>query len=126
MAGGTCIHRILVASVGALLVCACGTAGPNPSLVVAGFETVSCVEGSAAEQCVRLTAEVDGSQEGVGSCEIVATAADGSTLSVAERIGPLLLEPGRTYEWFVSLPPADNPAFETWVPVCRPRTSASP
>lgn len=121
MVGEICIRRIVAASVGAVLVCACGAAGPDPVLAVTGFETTSCVDGSGADQCFLLTAEVEGSQPGVGRCDVVAVAGDGTRLFAAETVGPLALEPGRTYEWLVALPAADNPAFDQWMPVCRPR-----
>lgn len=121
MVGGICIRRIVAASVGAALVCACGAARPDPVLAATAFETTSCGEGVDADQCFVLRAEVGGSQQGVGRCEVVAVASDGAPLFTAATFGPLALEPGRTYEWLVTLPAPDAPAFEEWTAVCYPR-----
>lgn len=120
MCGGRRGRWLLAWVIWATLASACGSSGPDPALTVTDFASAPCTSAADADACFAFGAEVVGTQAGEGTCEIVALDADGSELFVARTFGPLGLEPGRTYEWFVALPAAEDEAFDTWAAECAP------
>lgn len=118
--GGRCAPRWLAPLFAALAVAGCALQADDPTLEWTAFEETTCPDASAADQCFVLRAEAGGTQEGQGRCDVVAVDERGADLATGASYGPLLLAPGRSYEWLVELQQVDDPAFDTWVPECRP------
>ena len=82
------------------------------------FDETDCPPGSGAQACFRLRAAATGSGSS-GRCDVWAVDRDGEHLAIVASFGPLSLASGRTYEWLVELPEADDPRFARWEPVCQ-------
>jgi hypothetical protein len=83
------------------------------------FDEATCPAGSDADRCFLLRAETGGTEQGQGRCEVVAVDDDGSGIAIGATFGPLLLAPGRSFEWLVELQEVDDPAFDGWTPECH-------
>jgi hypothetical protein len=118
--GGRCAPRWLAPLLGALAIAGCALQDADPTLQSTRFEETTCPGGSAADQCFVLRAEARGTQRGQGRCDVVAVDERGSDLVTGASYGPLVLAPGRSYEWHVELQQVDDPAFDRWVPRCHP------
>jgi hypothetical protein len=118
--GGRCAPRWLAPLVAALVIGGCFLQSDDPTLESTAFEETTCPDGSVADQCFVLRAETRGTTKGQGRCDVVAVDERGADLATGASYGPLLLSPGRSYEWLVELQQVDDPAFVGWVPECGP------
>jgi hypothetical protein len=96
------------------------SAANDPTLEWTAFDDAACPEESDADQCFVLRAEVSGTNEGQGGCEVVAVDAGGRAIVTGATFGPLVLEPGRSFQWMVELQQVDDPDFDAWMPQCHP------
>ncbi len=117
--GGRCAPWLLAPLLAALVVAGCALQGDDPTLRSTGFVETTCPGGSAADQCFVLRAETGGTQRGQGRCDVVAVDERGADLVTGASYGPLVLAPGRSYEWLVELQQVDDPDFDRWVPECH-------
>ena len=118
--GGRCAPRWLVPLVAALALAGCASQSNDPTLEWTAFDEATCPDGSNADECFVLRAETRGTKRGQGRCDVVAVDERGGDMVTGATYAPLLLAPGRSYEWLVELQQVDDPAFDRWVPDCRP------
>jgi hypothetical protein len=119
MAGwGRCAPRWLAPLLAALALAGCALQSDDPTLEWIAFDEATCPDGPDAEQCFVLRAETSGTQEGQGRCDVVAVDDRDADLVIGATYGPILLAPGRSYEWLVELQQVDDPDFDRWLPRC--------
>lgn len=100
---------------------ACGPTSSDPAFVsveVSGFEFVVFGGECAENRCVIVTAPVDGTKDGEGSCALFGPG-DPDDLEPIAKSGPLEMEPGEDTVWQAVLPD-DAPPTSDLNPVCQP------
>lgn len=118
-AGCRCAPRWLALLIAALALTSCMMRSNDVALESTAFDETSCPAGSDADRCFVLRAETGGTEQGQGRCDVVAVDEDGAGMVTGASFGPLLLAPGRSFEWLVELEDVDDPAFDRWMPECR-------
>ena len=110
---------LLLLGAAVLAGCSGGTASHDPVLVGESLRAANddACDAVPGDRCVVVSAPVEGSREGEGSCRIYGPG-DPDVLEPLARSGPLRLVPGETVEWHVALPGAV--AIEDLNPVCQP------
>lgn len=104
----------------AVTLAACGpSTSADPVFISTEVSDVVVFGGDCAEnRCVSVTAPVDGSKDGEGSCALYGPG-DPDTMEPLAESGPLQMEPGKDVVWEVQLPEEVSPTSQL-NPVCEP------
>lgn len=110
----------LVVAIVLLTACSYGTSSADPAFVSTRVADVVVFGGDCAmNRCVFVTAPVDGTKEGEGSCALFGPG-DPDALQPLAESGPLEMNPGEDTVWRDIELPDDAPPTSELNPVCEP------